>query len=362
MMKLLGFAPLVVALVVFFTQAGSASASDAENMIVNAGAEFGETAPWTGSDWGAEKYGAPAAPNLEYDHLPESLGSYLFGAESPNARIEQSVSLEELTSSIESGSQQLAFAAWLGGQARGGSSIASVTFLDAMATPIGSPVQIGPIAGSELTEQPILLFCETTLNVPAGARRARVILAGATGSLGASSYGFADNVYLSTTFIGVPASGQYVSKPAETANCVKRVLAPLEPVISPPVIGPGPPQASTSGENTSTLGLAKITAHRGSASASVTCSGASGSSCHGRVTLTTNLHRTAHRRATTINVGSASISLDAGQQATVTIHLSAAGRQLLRVRRALSVRLTVLAIHSASDQTVAARRELILTS
>jgi hypothetical protein len=269
------------------------------------------------------------------------------------------VSLEELSSSIEFGSEKLSFAVWLGGQASGGSSTATVTFLDGAAHPIGSHVQLGPIVASELTEQPTLLSCGTVLNVPVGARSASVVIAGAAGSADATSYGIADDALLSTSLPAIPESGGYVRYPSATANCGKLGLAPLEP---PPVIGPGPAQGPAAGESIPTLGLAKIRADRRSASASLTCSGASGSSCRGRLTLTTVLRRKARRGATTINVGSVAICIDTGRQATIAVHLNAVGRRLLRARHALHVTLTVLVIESATRQIVAAHREFLLTS
>jgi hypothetical protein len=362
--RLLRFGLVVVVFMALAVHAVSALGSDAGNLVANASAESGETSPWAGSGWGVEKYGAWSAPAVEYSQQSESvfpLGSYLFDAASPNARIEQHVSLEELASSIESGSQQLSFAAWLGGQASGGSSVATVTFLDGAAHPIGSPVQLGPIAGSELTEQPALLSCETIIDVPVGSRSATVALTGAPGSTGANSYGIADNVFLSTALIGILDSGRYALYPSTTANCEKPGLAPS--ISEPPTVSrPGLQQGSAAGEGIPTLGLEKIRAGRGSASASLVCSGASESTCSGRLTLTTVVRRRRHRTATIMSVGSVPIRLYAGRQATVAISLNAFGRRLLRARHALHVTLAVLAVDSASDQIVAARRKLMLTS
>jgi hypothetical protein len=340
---------------------GAAFGSGGGQLVANPGAESGELAPWAGDSWGVERYGASSVPSTEYAQRSSelaALGSYLFVATATGATLEQAVSLGELNSSIESGSQELYFHAWLGGQSSSGSPTATVTFDDAQTHTIGSPIALGPIAASDLSEQLTLLSCEMSVRVPISSRSAIVKLTGASTSGIAPDYGLADNVYLSTVQPAIPDSaGPYELYPSGTPNCSKLEIDPAF-AGAPPLSGSDPPPASAVPGDTPALALRRVRAARGGrAYVSVACSGAPGSRCRGDLVITTSVRRD-HRAS--LRLGSLPITVSTGQAVTVAIHLNRAGRRLLDARRTLRVTLTALAGDGEVDGRNAASRAIVM--
>jgi hypothetical protein len=348
--SLLSFAAIALALAT--ATPGATAAPSGGDLLANPGAESGLLAPWTGSGWGVARYGGPTAPTLEYSRQAPSvvpLGSDLFDAESPSAHVEQRVSLSELAASVDTGSQQLSFAAWLGGQASGGSAVASVRFGDEAARPIGSPIQLGPVVAGELSERPTLLECEAIVSVPVGARTATVTLQGAPGGAAASSYGIADSVFLSTSLIANPDSSQEILVPTATPDC--SVPRAAQPIVVPPATA----------VVRASLDLGRVTTPRGArASASVACVGPSSSTCRGRLVLTVAGRVRRHRTGRDVEIGTAPLSLVAGRKATFLVRLNPTGRRLLHARHVLHVTLTALSVESAKREVVVAHRALTL--
>jgi Ca2+-binding RTX toxin-like protein len=191
------------------------------NLLVNPGAENSPGAPefnsifpptgWTTTpDLTAVTYAAGGSSDLNIDDSAAVNGGDNYFAGGPGgsglATATQRVDFSNLAAKVDASSLQVNLSAFLGGFSIQTDDFTVVAnFLDASGTIIGS-VSIGPVSNTDRDNISQLLFRNTTVAIPVGARSADVVLESRRFG-GSYNDGYADNLGFKITEKTVPVSG-----------------------------------------------------------------------------------------------------------------------------------------------------------
>jgi hypothetical protein len=199
----------------------------------NYDAEDGTTTGWTSSGWGAERYTTVNATRANgaypYDSFPASRNSWLFVSHAGAQTLTQRVSVQAAADEIDSGGDEFAVAASLGGTGAGPSeAVVAAQPTDAAGQPVGAPLQLGPPTAADRDYRAELVGCRAALDLTPGTRGVTLSITSTSGTDSANP-ALADDVLL-VDHGGYDAS---LGTPAQAEHCTRNGSPTTTPTPTP---------------------------------------------------------------------------------------------------------------------------------